>query len=115
MQIPTLHIAAIELPREFRRLYDMAYNYWWTWTPRARRLFAAIDSRAWAMYRTPVQMLLSFDRSRWREVLQGLIKPNQCEAFGKQCTPRTPLGAPMVSSEGACAAYYQFRRLEVSA
>ena len=49
------------------------------------------------------------------EVLQGLIKPNQCEAFGKECTPRTPLGAPMVSSEGACAAYYQFRRLEVSA
>ena len=48
------------------------------------------------------------------EVLQGLIKPNQCAAFGKECTPRTPLGAPMVSSEGACAAYYQFRRLEVS-
>lgn len=49
------------------------------------------------------------------EVLQGLIKPNQCEAFGKQCSPRNPLGAPMVSSEGACAAYYQFRRLEVPA
>lgn len=49
------------------------------------------------------------------EVLQGLIKPNQCEAFGKECTPRSPLGAPMVSSEGACAAYYQFRRLEVNA
>jgi hydrogenase expression/formation protein HypD len=48
------------------------------------------------------------------EVLQGLIKPNQCEAFGTQCTPRSPLGAPMVSSEGACAAYYQFRRLEVA-
>jgi hydrogenase expression/formation protein HypD len=46
------------------------------------------------------------------EVLQGLIKPFQCEAFGKECTPRSPLGAPMVSSEGACAAYYQFRRLE---
>jgi hydrogenase expression/formation protein HypD len=44
------------------------------------------------------------------EVLQGLIKPNQCSAFGKECTPRTPLGAPMVSSEGACAAYYQFSR-----
>jgi len=44
------------------------------------------------------------------EVLQGLLKPNECSAFGKQCTPRTPLGAPMVSSEGACAAYYQFRR-----
>ena len=45
-------------------------------------------------------------------VLQGLIKPNQCPAFGTTCTPRTPLGATMVSSEGACAAYYQFRRLE---
>jgi hydrogenase expression/formation protein HypD len=47
------------------------------------------------------------------EVLQGLIKPNQCPAFGTTCTPRSPLGATMVSSEGACAAYYQFRRLEV--
>jgi hydrogenase expression/formation protein HypD len=46
------------------------------------------------------------------KVLQGLIKPNQCPAFGTACTPRNPLGATMVSSEGACAAYYQFRRLE---
>ncbi|MDZ4717649.1 MAG: hydrogenase formation protein HypD [Roseiflexaceae bacterium] len=44
------------------------------------------------------------------EVLQGLIKPNQCPAFGKQCTPRNPLGATMVSTEGACAAYYQYGR-----
>jgi hydrogenase expression/formation protein HypD len=45
------------------------------------------------------------------EVLQGLIKPVECSAFGEECTPRRPLGAPMVSSEGACAAYYQFRRI----
>lgn len=45
------------------------------------------------------------------EVLQGLIKPSQCEAFGRECTPRRPLGATMVSNEGACAAYYQYRRL----
>ncbi|MEM7132235.1 MAG: hydrogenase formation protein HypD [Chloroflexota bacterium] len=44
------------------------------------------------------------------EVLQGLIKPNECEAFGEECTPRKPLGATMVSSEGACAAYYQYGR-----
>ncbi|MFN8498747.1 MAG: hydrogenase formation protein HypD [Anaerolineae bacterium] len=44
------------------------------------------------------------------EVLQGLLKPTQCPAFGKECTPRTPLGATMVSSEGACAAYYQYGR-----
>jgi hydrogenase expression/formation protein HypD len=39
-------------------------------------------------------------------VLQGKLKPHECPAFGKQCTPRKPLGATMVSSEGACAAYY---------
>jgi hydrogenase expression/formation protein HypD len=46
------------------------------------------------------------------EVLQGLVKPNECAAFGTSCTPRRPLGATMVSSEGACAAYYQYRRLD---
>ena len=46
------------------------------------------------------------------EVLQGLIKPHECAAFGKECTPRNPLGATMVSREGACAAYYLYRRLE---
>jgi len=44
------------------------------------------------------------------EVLRGTLKPSQCPAFGKECTPRTPLGATMVSSEGACAAYYHFGR-----
>src|SRR3954468_20225702 len=47
------------------------------------------------------------------EVLQGLIKPNECAAFGKECTPRNPLGATMVSSEGACAAYHAYRRLDL--
>ncbi|MBD3402881.1 hydrogenase formation protein HypD [candidate division GN15 bacterium] len=42
------------------------------------------------------------------EILQGLKKPFQCLAFGAQCTPQTPLGATMVSSEGACAAYYAY-------
>jgi hydrogenase expression/formation protein HypD len=43
-------------------------------------------------------------------VLQGLKKPTDCDEFGKRCTPASPLGAPMVSSEGACAAYYRYRR-----
>jgi hydrogenase expression/formation protein HypD len=42
-------------------------------------------------------------------VLQGRIKPPECPAFAKICTPEHPLGAPMVSSEGACAAYYRYR------
>ena len=44
------------------------------------------------------------------EVLQGLKKPVDCPAFGRPCTPENPLGALMVSPEGACAAYYQYRR-----
>jgi len=43
-------------------------------------------------------------------VLQGLIKPDQCPAFGTRCNPEHPLGATMVSSEGACAAYYRYRK-----
>ena len=45
------------------------------------------------------------------QVLQGIRKPNECPAFGKQCNPERPLGAPMVSSEGACSAYYRYARL----
>jgi hydrogenase expression/formation protein HypD len=44
------------------------------------------------------------------QILQGLAKPPQCSAFGTQCTPEHPLGATMVSSEGACAAYYRYGR-----
>jgi len=43
------------------------------------------------------------------KVLTGLLLPTECEAFGSLCTPEKPLGAPMVSSEGACAAYYRYR------
>jgi hydrogenase expression/formation protein HypD len=48
------------------------------------------------------------------EILQGIKKPHQCLAFGNKCTPEQPLGAPMVSSEGACAAYYRYRQLNRS-
>lgn len=44
------------------------------------------------------------------EILQGMKKPPQCPAFGVLCTPQSPLGAPMVSAEGACAAYYRYHR-----
>ena len=45
------------------------------------------------------------------QILQGLKKPHDCYAFGKECTPEHPLGATMVSSEGACAAYYRYGRV----
>jgi hydrogenase expression/formation protein HypD len=49
------------------------------------------------------------------EVLRGAIRPTQCPEFGRRCTPEHPLGAPMVSAEGACAAYHQYRLAEVAA
>jgi hydrogenase expression/formation protein HypD len=47
-------------------------------------------------------------------LLQGQIKPTECPAFAKRCTPENLLGATMVSSEGACAAYYRYRNLSLA-
>jgi hydrogenase expression/formation protein HypD len=44
------------------------------------------------------------------EVLRGKLRPRDCPAFAARCTPEHPLGAPMVSAEGACAAYYRYAR-----
>ncbi len=65
LEIPRLHVADIELPQEWERLYDLAYNFWWSWTPRARRLFSFIGDQGWARYRNPVQMLVNVPRERW--------------------------------------------------
>lgn len=46
-------------------------------------------------------------------IMKGIKKPHDCVHFGKKCTPQNPLGAPMVSSEGACAAYYNFSKVEI--
>jgi len=48
-------------------------------------------------------------------VLRGQLRPSACPEFGCRCTPEHPLGAPMVSSEGACAAYYRYRSAEATA
>ncbi len=55
--------------------------------------------------------VLESDRCISGMILQGRSKPHECPAFGKECTPEHPLGATMVSSEGACAAYYNYGRL----
>ena len=47
-------------------------------------------------------------------ILRGLKKPHECAAFGTKCPPEKPLGAPMVSAEGACSAYYQYGRHKVA-
>jgi hydrogenase expression/formation protein HypD len=65
-----------------------------------------------AEYKFEVRGIVTQESSLCRagEVLQGAIKPTECSAFGTACTPRSPLGATMVSNEGACAAYYNYGR-----
>lgn len=60
------------------------------------------------------QIMMSAPRPECRagDVLTGRIRPSECPEFGVRCHPEAPLGAPMVSSEGACAAYYRYRRSE---
>lgn len=73
-----------------------------------RDAYAGFDAeRKFALRLTPCEPASSCQAGR---VLQGRIKPTDCPAFGTQCSPEHPLGAPMVSSEGACAAYYRFGR-----
>ena len=63
------------------------------------------------MLRVPGTACDLFDvKSRGGDVLRGVKKPAECAAFGSRCTPEHPLGATMVSNEGACAAYYRYRR-----
>jgi hydrogenase expression/formation protein HypD len=65
-----------------------------------------------AEHRFPSVVPASIEPAECRsgEVLIGLLRPNECESFGTRCTPDHPLGAPMVSSEGACAAYWNYGR-----
>lgn len=75
---------------------------------RLREEFAAWDAdRVFDRLTPPVEERTVCISS---EILKGLKKPTDCSAFGHDCIPETPLGAPMVSSEGACSAYYQYRR-----
>ena len=75
---------------------------------RLRAPFARFDAhRDWAAQ--PLEIACDHEICRAGEVMSGKIKPRQCSAFGTRCTPQTPLGAPMVSSEGACAAYFRYQ------
>lgn len=69
-KIATLPVSELELPREFEKLYDIAYNLWWTWTPEARELFASIDTAKWGHYRNPVELLINVDPRHWYPLLE---------------------------------------------
>lgn len=76
---------------------------------RLRPEFAAFDAEQ--HHRIPNVRVADPKACQCGEVLKGVIKPWECKVFGTGCTPETPIGTCMVSSEGACAAYYNFGRL----
>lgn len=76
---------------------------------RLRDSFAEFDAEA--RFAVPGVRVADPKACQCGEVLKGVIKPWQCKVFGTACTPETPIGTCMVSSEGACAAYYNFGRL----
>jgi starch phosphorylase len=69
LQIPTLSVAEIEIPAVFERLHDLAYNLCWCWSPRAQRLFRAMDAEHWKRYANPVQLLIGMRPRNWEQLL----------------------------------------------
>ena len=78
---------------------------------RLRDRWQAFDARR-RFRDVPALPVVEADQCRSADVLAGRIKPPECPAFGAGCSPESPLGAPMVSSEGACAAYHRYRILQ---
>jgi hydrogenase expression/formation protein HypD len=78
---------------------------------RMREAFAGYDAER--KFSVPNLKVADPAACQCGEVLRGVIKPHQCQLFGTSCTPERPLGALMVSSEGACAAYHQFGRIDL--
>ena len=69
MDIPTLHIADIELPPEMHHLRSLAYDLWWSWSTQATRLFAWIDPDHWRRYHNPVELLINVEPHQWARLL----------------------------------------------
>ncbi len=80
---------------------------------RIRAAYARFDAER--KFALPQTRIADPESCQCGEVLKGVIKPWQCKVFGKACTPETPVGALMVSSEGACAAHYNYGRLDLAA
>ena len=79
---------------------------------RLRAEFAAFDAER--KFAVPNLRIADPKSCQCGEVLKGVIRPQQCKVFGSACTPETPLGSLMVSSEGACAAYYNYSRVDTT-
>jgi hydrogenase expression/formation protein HypD len=76
---------------------------------KLQRKYAAFDAEL--KFSVPGLRIADPKACQCGEILKGVKRPWECKVFGTACTPETPIGSCMVSSEGACAAYYNFGRL----
>jgi starch phosphorylase len=70
LKLRSVPLADIELPEEVSGLRELAYNLWWTWNPRARRMFSSIYPGLWAIYRNPVELLINIEPHHWESLLE---------------------------------------------
>ena len=68
LRVPTVAGHDFTLPAGLEGLDELAYNLWWSWTPRAQSLFSRIDSATWTRYRNPIRVLRGVDRARWSDL-----------------------------------------------
>jgi glycogen phosphorylase len=69
--IPCVSVADIELPARVEKLYDLAYNFWWSWNLPARWLFADVDRWRWERYKNPVELLINVEPTHWDALLES--------------------------------------------
>lgn len=93
---------------EWRGLGDIAHS-----GLKIRQMYAQFDAEV--KFTLPNLKVADAAACQCGEILKGVLKPWQCKVFGTACTPETPIGTCMVSSEGACAAYYKYGRLSTVA
>ncbi len=79
---------------------------------RVNAAYAAFDAER--KFSVPAVRIADPKACQCGEVLKGIIKPHECRVFGTACTPEMPLGSLMVSTEGACAAYYNYGRVDAA-
>jgi hydrogenase expression/formation protein HypD len=102
-------LAVIDKVMEVRETFEWRGLGWIPGSAmRLREEYAAFDAER--IFAVPGVRVADPSACQCGEVLRGLIKPWECKVFGTACTPETPIGTCMVSSEGACAAYYNYGR-----
>ncbi len=69
--IPTLATTELPIPERFGRLYDLAYNLWWSWDEAGADLWRAVDVQLWERYRNPVEMLAAVERATWQRLAES--------------------------------------------